>query len=130
MSGETILIVDDLPLNLKIASAVLRIEGFQVRTATDGVEALRSLEECRPDLILSDIQMPNMDGLELARTVKSDEALRRIPLIALTAFSHKTDMADALAAGFDGYMTKPLDTRHLGGSLRQFLSPHSEAGPD
>ncbi len=82
---------------------------------------MEMLRDHRPDLILSDIQMPKMDGLQLARAVKQDDDLRKIPLIALTAFSLRVDEAQAFAAGFDGYMTKPIDTRTLGDRIREYL---------
>jgi two-component system, cell cycle response regulator DivK len=121
MSGQKILLVDDMLINLKVACAVLCHDGYHVETAQDGEEALQMLRDHRPDLIVSDIQMPKMDGLQLARAVKQDSELRKIPLIALTAFSLRVNEAEAFAAGFDGYMTKPIDTRTFGDQIREYL---------
>jgi two-component system, cell cycle response regulator DivK len=121
MAGEIILIVDDVPVNLKLVGAILRREGFTVQTAADGEEALEMLRTMHPDLILSDIQMPVVDGFELTRRVKQDERLRDIPVVALTALALKYGEDKAREAGFDGYMTKPIDTRTMGVRVREYL---------
>jgi CheY-like chemotaxis protein len=121
MAGETILIVDDVEINLKVASAILRNDGYRVETAMDGIQALASLEVSRPDLILCDIQMPRMDGLELTRTIRKDARLRDIPMIAWTAFAMKANEQEALAAGFNTYLTKPTDGSTLRGCVRRLL---------
>jgi CheY-like chemotaxis protein len=121
MPGKVILIVDDVPVNLKLVGTVLRREGYTVATASDGEEALRMLRTLDPDLILSDIQMPVVDGFELTRRVKQDARLRHIPVVALTALGFKTGEEQALEAGFDGYMTKPIDTRTMGLRIREYL---------
>ena len=79
MAGETILIVDDVPVNLKLAGAILKREGYTIETAEDGEQALEKLRTLLPDLILSDIQMPVIDGFELARRVRQDERICDIP---------------------------------------------------
>ena len=121
MAGEIILIVDDVPVNLKLAGAVLKREGYTVQTANDGEQALEMLQTMRPDLILSDIQMPIIDGFELTRRVKQDERLRDIPVVALTALTVQTGEDKAREAGFDGYLTKPIDTRTMGLRVREYL---------
>jgi CheY-like chemotaxis protein len=121
MAGEIILIVDDVPVNLKLAGAVLKREGYTVQTANDGEQALEMLQTMRPDLILSDIQMPIIDGFELTRRVKQDERLRDIPVVALTALTVQTGEEKAREAGFDGYLTKPIDTRTMGLRVREYL---------
>jgi CheY-like chemotaxis protein len=123
MAEITILVVDDVPLNLKLASLLLRREGFLVYTAVDGAQALEMLGTLDADLILADIQMPVMDGLELARRLKQDTRLRKIPVVALTSFGKETTEQQARSAGFDGYMTKPIDTRTMGVWLRSYLEP-------
>jgi CheY-like chemotaxis protein len=113
-AGEAvILVVDDNPTNLKLASALLRAEGHTVVPATDAEEAEALLAERVPDLILMDIALPGMDGLELTRRIKADARLRHVPVIALTAFAMKGDDDRAREAGCDGYITKPIDTRAL-----------------
>jgi two-component system, cell cycle response regulator DivK len=113
MSGATILIVDDNAINLKLARVTLRGEGYDVHTATDAEEALAVLDRIHPRLILMDIQLPGMDGLELTRRLKADPAQQDIIVIALTAYAMKGDEQRAREAGCDGYIAKPIDTRTL-----------------
>ena len=128
MAGEVILIVDDVPVNLKLAGAILKREGYTVETAEDGEQALEKLRTLHPDLILSDIQMPVIDGFELTRRVKQDERLRHIPVVALTALALQAGEERAREAGFDGYLTKPIDTRTMGQRVREYLDRrHSES---
>ncbi len=113
MTAEPILVVDDNPQNLKLARVLLAAEGYEVRTAVDAEAALVVLESFLPRLILMDLQLPGMDGLELTRRLKADPARRRILVIALTAYAMKGDEELALAAGCDGYLAKPIDTDAL-----------------
>jgi CheY-like chemotaxis protein len=122
MSDEPILIVDDNPTNLKLARLVLEDEGYSVRTANDAEEALRLLESYTPRLILMDIQLPGIDGLELTRTLKSSPAHRGIQVVALTAYAMKGDEEKARAAGCDGYITKPIDLDALPGVIATLLA--------
>lgn len=121
-----VLIVDDNPINLKLARSVLEIEGFRVDAAIDADDALRFLETSKPDLILMDIALPGMDGLALTRVIKADSRWLEIPVIALTAFAMLNDEREARAAGCDGYITKPIDTRQLPLTVRA----HLRASPD
>jgi CheY-like chemotaxis protein len=126
-AGEAvILVVDDNPTNLKLASALLRAEGYTVVPATDAEEAEALLAERIPDLILMDIALPGMDGLELTRRIKADPRLRHVPVIALTAFAMKGDDDRAREAGCDGYITKPIDTRAMPTLVRQVLQQAAE----
>jgi CheY-like chemotaxis protein len=109
MACEPILIVDDNPQNLKLAKVILNAEGYDVKTAIDGEDALKILETFTPRLILMDLQLPRMDGLELTRRLKADPARREIIIIALTAYAMKGDDEKAFAAGCDGYISKPID---------------------
>jgi len=127
MAGETILVVDDAALNLKLTNILLRKEGFRVITATDAEQALTILVSGHPDLILIDIQLPGMDGLELTRRLKQDSGTRDIVVVALTACAMKGDDLKAFAAGCDGYITKPIDTGSLGAQLRTFLDNREES---
>jgi two-component system cell cycle response regulator DivK len=122
MAGEAVLIVDDNAQNLKLASVLLRTEGFEVRTAVDAEEALRELETFSPRLILMDIQLPGMDGLELTRRLKADPSRCGIAVIALTAYAMKGDEQKARAAGCDGYVAKPIDVNELPRLLREHLA--------
>jgi len=121
MSSEAILIIDDNRTNLKLAQLVLQTAGYNVSTALDADEALELLKSFRPDLILMDIQLPGMDGLELTRRLKSDSATRKIPIVALTAYAMKGDQQKTTDAGCDGYIGKPIDTRSLPQLVRQYL---------
>jgi len=122
MAGEPILIVDDNPANLKLISYLLTNRGYQVRTALDATETLKTLGTFRPRLILMDIQLPGMDGLELTKALKSVDATRDILIVAVTAFAMKGDEQKALAAGCDGYITKPIDIRELPGVVAALLA--------
>lgn len=113
MAGEQILIVDDNPQNLKLARVLLTGEGYAVRTAADAEQALELLDSFKPTIILMDLQLPGMDGLELTRRLKADRARRDIFIVALTAYAMKGDEEKARAAGCDGYITKPIDAEAL-----------------
>jgi CheY-like chemotaxis protein len=117
-----ILIVDDNPSNTKLLAFLLQSKGYAVRTAANADEALRVIGEHRPRLILMDIQFPGMDGLTLTRQLKADPATRNISIIAATAYAMKGDEQRALAAGCDGYITKPIDTRKLPADIERYLA--------
>lgn len=119
-----ILIVDDNPMNLKLAQLLVSSEGYDTVTADDAYDALSCLQRERPDLILMDLQMPGMDGLELTRRLKADPGTRNIPVVALTAAAMHEDECRAAEAGCDGFMRKPLDTRTFAATL----ASHLEAG--
>ncbi len=105
--------------------------------ATDAEEAMGILQRCIPDLILMDIALPGMDGLTLTRQIKADEKTAQVPVVALTAFAMKGDNLKAVAAGCDGYITKPINTRELPAEIAAFLgragtgaegTPHEDPG--
>ena len=125
MAGEPILIVDDNQLNLKLTRILLEKNGYMVRTAGDGNEALALLAEFSPKLILMDLQLPGMDGLEVTRRIKSNPSMSAIIVVALTAYAMKGDEEKARAAGCDGYITKPIDTRTLPTQIREYLDSPS-----
>jgi two-component system cell cycle response regulator DivK len=122
MAQETILIVDDNPLNMKLVNVLLAGEGYSVRTAGDAKEALAVLHECHPQMILMDIQLPGIDGLELTRRLKADPSTRDITILGLTAYAMKGDEERIRSAGCDGYVPKPIDTRALPGLIKSFLN--------
>lgn len=121
MNGKIILIVDDNLTNLKLAKVLLQSIGYQVHTAVDADEALHTLQQLQPDLILMDIQMPGMDGLTLTRHLKANPNTGSIPVVALSAYAMKGDDDKALAAGCCGYITKPIDTRKFADQVQTFL---------
>ena len=121
-----ILIVDDHPTNLKLASEVLQAAGYEVQCAADAEQALVALQQALPDLILMDIALPGMNGLELTRQLKEDDATRRIRIVALTAFAMKGDDQKARDAGCDGYIAKPINTRRLPLQVAEFLQRDPE----
>jgi two-component system cell cycle response regulator DivK len=122
MSGKTILVVEDNPINLRLVEVLLKAEGYQVLIAKDGEEALNSVQNTRPDLILTDLQLPGMDGLELTRRLKADAATGDIYVIALTAYSMLEDEQHARQAGCDDYITKPISPRILLAKISEYLA--------
>jgi two-component system cell cycle response regulator DivK len=121
MVPKTILIVDDNPVNLKLIRILLVGEGYDVHTAGDAEEALRLVPALRPRMILMDIQLPGIDGLELTRRLKADPQTRKIIILGLTAYAMIGDEERILAAGCDGYIAKPIDTRTLPHVIEQYL---------
>jgi two-component system cell cycle response regulator DivK len=119
-----ILVVEDNQDNREMVVKVLKHHGYQVVEAVDGEEAIEKAKTERPDLILLDIYLPKMDGYEAARRLKGDRNLRHIPVIALTAHAMKGNMEEALAAGCDGYISKPINVRELPEQLEHFLKRH------
>jgi two-component system cell cycle response regulator DivK len=104
----TILIVEDNPANLKLAALLLEKSGYAVLKAENGEAGLRLARERAPDLVLMDIQMPGIDGLEATRQLRADPATARLKILALTALAMKGDEERILAAGCDGYIAKPF----------------------
>ena len=112
-SGVRVLIVDDNPTNAKLVAYLMSAQGYAVDVALDAEVALARIGVVRPHLILMDLQLPGIDGLELTRRLKADAVTREIVIIAVTAYAMKGDREKALAAGCDDYVTKPIDTRAL-----------------
>jgi CheY-like chemotaxis protein len=116
-----VLVVDDVLDNTIVISLDLQQEGYRVVTASDGEQAVRIAAQTSPDIILMDIGMPELDGLGAARKIRENEALRTVPLIAITAFSTEGFQLAARDAGFDGYLTKPIDFDRLHELMRRLL---------
>lgn len=114
-----VLIVDDNPLNIELAEYVLEAAAFEVESVPDAAHVLRRLEGPPPDLVLLDIQLPGMDGLELARRLRADERWRDIALLAFTAFAMKGDEQRMRDAGCDGYLAKPIDVSRFAEQVRE-----------
>jgi len=119
--NKRILVVDDNPRNLKLAFDVLEDAGYEVVEAADAEKAQIMIDRNLPDLILMDIALPGMDGLTLTRKIKANERTKHIRIIALTAFAMKGDDRKALAAGCDGYITKPIDIHQLTVQVAEIL---------
>ena len=117
----TVLVIDDNPTNRKLMSLALRSDGFDVRTAPDGESGVEAVRSARPVLVYTDIQLPGIDGLEVAARIKSDRELCDTIVIALTAFAMPIDRTRALEAGCDGFVAKPIDTRSFGFTTDQFI---------
>ncbi|HEY6173119.1 MAG TPA: response regulator [Kofleriaceae bacterium] len=122
MAGERILIVDDNAINLKLVAYLMKANGYTVDTALDAESAIEAIRSNLPDVILMDIQLPGIDGLELTRRLKADPGTRDIVIVAVTAYAMKGDQAKALAAGCDDYITKPIDTRTLPETIAKHLA--------
>ncbi|HXE96838.1 MAG TPA: response regulator [Dongiaceae bacterium] len=116
-----ILIVEDNENNLCLIRDILTFHGYEVLEATDGQEGVAKARALMPDLILMDIQMPGMDGMTANGILKGDPATSGLKTIALTSFAMQGDQERFLAAGFDGYLSKPINTRELPGLVKQWL---------
>ncbi len=122
---RTVLCVEDNAVNMLLVSRIVEAEGHALVKAEDGPAALDILEDMVPDIILLDINLPGIDGLELARRFKADERLAPVPLIATTAQVLVGDRERCLEAGCDDYLPKPLDIRKLREVMRQYLDNNS-----
>lgn len=122
MSPDLVLVVDDNAMNLKLVRFLLTKRGHRVVTAMSAGEALTALEAEVPALILMDLQLPGMDGLELTRRLRLDTALADVPIVAVTASAMRGDEERALAAGCDGYVAKPIDTHTFPGIVEAHLA--------
>ena len=120
--AKTILIVEDDPKSLTLVRDLLQVSGYSTIEATDGKLGIELARTKKPDLILMDIQMPEIDGLEATRILKMDTTTRNIPIIALTAFAMKGDKERVLEAGCDGYLIKPIDIKELLKTVTEYLS--------
>jgi two-component system, cell cycle response regulator DivK len=130
MARARILVVDDNPANLRLLRILLQGEAYDVRTAADGAEALAVVGEFHPRLILMDVQMPGMDGFEVTRRLKADAGTREIVIVALTASAMKGDEEKARAAGCDGYVSKPIDTRSLPAVIARHIEDPGARSPE
>ncbi len=116
-----ILVAEDDLASRELIREILETCGYQVLEARDGREALQRVEETAPDLVLLDIQIPVMDGFAVLRQLRQDSRFARLPVVAVTAYAMRGDREKALAAGFDAYLTKPLNAAALKKQLEQLL---------
>ncbi len=126
MPGK-ILIVEDNEDSRELVVKVLRNKGFDTVEAADGEEAIDKATKEKPELILLDISIPKMDGYEVARRLKSLEEFSEIPIVALTAHAMKGDREKVIAAGFEGYISKPINVRELPDQVRSYLKGKRES---
>jgi len=122
---SSILVVEDNPLNMELATDLLETAGHVVRQARTAEEGIRLASIEQPDMILMDIRLPGMDGIAAIRALKTDARTNHIPTIALTAQAMKGDRDVAMAAGFDGYISKPIDTRTFAQQINDLLGQRS-----
>ena len=120
--ARVILIVEDEPRNRKLFRDLLQLKGYATLEATNGKQGVEIAKEKKPDLILMDILMPIMDGLEATRILKTDVETKGIPIIALTSYAMKGDEERICEAGCNAYMTKPIDTREFLKKVAEYLS--------
>ena len=132
--GQKILVVEDNELNLKLFCDLLRAHGYQAEPVRDGREAVERARAFEPDLIVMDIQMPHVSGLELIEQLKGDEALRAIPIMAVTAYAAKGDEERIRDAGAEGYVSKPISVVRFVEAVRALLAveraPETERPPE
>jgi adenylate cyclase len=120
-SPARILVVDDAPANVRVLETRLRKDGYEVVVARDGEQALAAVRETQPDLILLDIMMPKIDGIEVCRRLKADPALGFTPIIMVTAMTDSKDLVAGFEAGGDDYLTKPVDRQALAARVKSML---------
>jgi CheY-like chemotaxis protein len=126
MAGERVLVVEDNEKNMKLVRDVLRATGYTPLEASSGEEALALAAESPPTLVLMDIQLPGIDGVEALRRLRENERTARIPVLALTAQAMEGDRQRFLAAGFDGYLSKPVDVPEFIATVRRYCEEGSE----
>jgi CheY-like chemotaxis protein len=126
MNTPIVLIVEDSALNRKLVETVLKPHGYRVLTAEDGQAGVEMALREHPDLILMDVMMPVMNGYDATRRIKDSRETAHIPIVALTASAMPHERDQALAAGCDGYITKPIDTRAFPDQIKQFLGCDDE----
>ncbi len=121
-SGKTVLVVEDNELNMKLFHDLLEAHGYNILQTKDGMEALRMAREHRPDLILMDIQLPEVSGLEVTKWIKEDDELKAIPVVAVTAFAMKGDEEKIREGGCEAYIAKPISVTNFLETVGRFLN--------
>jgi len=126
---EKILIVEDNPVHTRVIEMTLRGKNYTLLKATNGEEALDIAKRERPDLILMDLNLPQMTGFEVAKKLRDNPAFSRTPIIALTAYAMRGDRERVIESGCDAYLSKPINTRELPGMIAKMLSQRQEDNP-
>src|SRR5437870_10496517 len=128
MAGELILIVEDNDKNRKLERDVLQFHGYQTAEAESGEDGIRLARESVPALILMDIQLPGMNGIEALGALRADPVTRGIPVMAVTASAMTQDRQKIMAAGFDGYQSKPINVKEFAAAVREMLDRQATGG--
>lgn len=128
MTAQRILVVEDNERNLKLIRDVLQFAGYEIVEATSGEQGVALAQDCEPDLVLMDLQLPQMDGTEALRLLRESPRTRDVPVVAVTAFAMREDRERAFGAGFDGYLQKPISVRALPEQVRGFLAGKGSPG--
>ncbi len=123
MAKKTVLIVEDSELNMRLFNDLLEAFGYRTVKTRDGRQALPLAREHKPDLIVMDIQLPEVSGLEITDRLKKDSALKNIPVVAVTAFAMRGDEQKILAAGCDAYLSKPISVTTFLDTIKKFIGP-------
>jgi two-component system cell cycle response regulator DivK len=121
-SAKTVLVVEDNDLNMKLFHDLLETQGYHILQTKDGMEALKMARQHHPDLILMDIQLPEVSGLEVTKWIKEDDNLKAIPVVAVTAFAMKGDEEKIREGGCEAYIAKPISVSSFLDTIRRFLS--------
>lgn len=119
--ASKVLVVEDNDMNMQLVEFLLEEEGYEILKASSGEEALQSIAQTVPDLILMDIHLPGMDGLTVVREMKNDPRTKRVPILALTAHAMRGDRDRFLDAGCDGYISKPIDVKTFIPAIQSYL---------
>jgi two-component system, cell cycle response regulator DivK len=128
VTAQRILVVEDNERNLKLIRDVLQFAGYEIVEATSGEQGVALAQDCEPDLVLMDLQLPQMDGTEALRLLRESPRTRDVPVVAVTAFAMREDRERAFGAGFDGYLQKPISIRALPEQVRGFLAAKGPPG--
>jgi len=128
MAGELILIVEDNEKNRKLERDILQFHGYRTAEADNAEDGIRLAQESPPDLILMDIQLPRMNGIEALHVLRGDDRTRAVPVIAVTASAMSQDRQKIMAAGFDGYQAKPIDVTQFVAAVRAMLDRRGPEG--
>ena len=122
MNATRVLVVEDNERNLKLVRDVLQYAGYEIIEASTGEEGVELAQSRSPDVILMDLQLPDIDGMEALRRIRKSPVTADVPVVAVTAFAMQDDRARVFDAGFDGYLEKPLSVRELPAQVQQFLT--------
>ncbi len=127
-SKPKVLLVEDNYMNKVLVTEILTLNGYEIVEAKSGIEAIKPIASERPDVVLMDLHLPEMDGITATRIIKADESLKAIPILALTAAASKGEEDDLLNKGFDGYVGKPIEVKKLLETISKSLRDKKQGG--